>query len=123
MSNINSEEIRALKIPLPPLATQQQLFARLDAARGAKIEKGKVADDLIGQLSSLTLAELRVSLPPSENPLTFGVRLADCRGTRCDPPYHAPTHKLTTTALKSCPYPRVDLGRLSPALAGGIANL
>ena len=69
MSNINAEEIRALRIPLPDaMATQLALLADLDAARAARDAKLAAAEATLGGINKFILAELGLTLPPLPNP-------------------------------------------------------
>ena len=45
-NNINSEELRSLQIPLPPLAVQKEIMQRVDADRAEIARERKAADEL-----------------------------------------------------------------------------
>lgn len=91
MSNINTEEIRALRIPLPELPKQRDLLATLEAARTTQLRKLKEADDLLDSLDKYTLESLGLKLPPPHDPhKPFAVRLSKVRGGRLDPPANTP---------------------------------
>jgi type I restriction enzyme, S subunit len=55
MSNINAEEIRSLRVPLPSTSRQSELFAELNAARDARREKLAQADALLTGLDDAIL--------------------------------------------------------------------
>jgi len=91
MSNINTEEIRALQIPLPKPSKQRELLAALDAARATRREKLAQADGLLAGLDSLVLDALGLSAPATHDPSwPFAVRLKSVRGNRLDPPAYTP---------------------------------
>jgi len=91
MSNINAEEIRTLRVPLPKLPKQRELLAALDAARAARRRKLEEAEALLGGLDSFALEALGLALPPPHDPnKPFAVRLRQLRGRRLDPPAYTP---------------------------------
>ncbi len=45
-ANVNSEELRGLQIPLPPVAVQKQIMQRVDARRAEIARERKAAEDL-----------------------------------------------------------------------------
>lgn len=91
MSNINTEEIRALRIPLPKPSKQRELLAALDAARATRQEKVAQADELISGLNNFILDTLGLSAPVQHDPSKpFAVRLRSVRGSRLDPPAYTP---------------------------------
>lgn len=92
MSNINAEEIRALRIPLPKPATQKALLSDLDAARAARDAGLAAADAALADIDALILGELGLTLPPPHDPtVPFAVRSGALRGGRLDPQSLAPT--------------------------------
>src|SRR2546422_24519 len=58
MSNINAEEIRALRIPLPELPKQVELLGMLQIGRDARFGKLKAAKDFLSGLDAFVLDEL-----------------------------------------------------------------
>lgn len=64
MTNINSDEIRSLIIPLPPdRATQQKFVTVMDAARQVRSSKRAEASALLVGLDEFVLRTLRISEP------------------------------------------------------------
>jgi type I restriction enzyme, S subunit len=89
MSNINGEEIRTLRVPLPNLPKQKELFAALDTARGRRRRKLADADALLAGLDGFVLNELGLILPAPNGPMAYAARLGEAR-TRFDPDFHSP---------------------------------
>ena len=89
MTNINAEEIRELRIPLPPLTEQENLIARMDAARAERKAKLAETDAILAGLDDFLLDTLGVTLPPEDNRCVFAVRQSTVR-PRFDPHFHAP---------------------------------
>lgn len=91
MSNINAEEIRTLRVPLPKRPKQRKLLAILDAARAARRRKLEESESLLGDLDALVLESLGITLPsPHDTNKPFAVRLRQVRSRRLDPPAYTP---------------------------------
>lgn len=91
MSNINAEEIRTLRVPLPKLAKQRELLSALNTARAARRRKLKKAETLLGGLDAFVLEILGLTLPAPRDPnKPFAVRLREVRDGRLDPPAYTP---------------------------------
>lgn len=83
MSNINTEEIRALRIPLPKLSKQGELLEILDNARVARRQKFQQAAKLFTDLDAFVLDELGLNALPSEDTqTTYAVRACDARSAK-----------------------------------------
>jgi type I restriction enzyme S subunit len=89
MSNINAEEIRALRVPLPKLPKQEELLGALDTAREQRKEMLARADDLLSGLDSFVLDQLDLTLPPLDGRMVYAAHLRDVR-SRLDADYHSP---------------------------------
>jgi hypothetical protein len=66
MSNINAEEIRGLLIPLPDLATQDDLLVALDKGRAARDGKRREASRVILGLETLVMSRVGLELPADD---------------------------------------------------------
>jgi len=80
MSNINSEEIRALEIPLPPLRVQEQLEAQLAEAKAQRERKLAEADALLTSLDGWLLEQLGIPHAPAKSSRAFAVGLSQIDG-------------------------------------------
>jgi restriction endonuclease S subunit len=89
MSNINTEEIRALRIPLPKPPKQRELLARLADARAARRQKLQQADHMLTSLDGFVLGAIGLTLPPADDRMVYAARLSDAR-QRLDANYHTP---------------------------------
>lgn len=98
MSNINAEEIRTLRVPLPKILKQKELLAALDSARGRRKAMRANADALLMGLDGFVMEQLGLTLPPPESAgrNCWGVRLGETVSERrLDPHRFAPrTRKL-----------------------------
>lgn len=63
-ANVNSQELRSLRIPLPPLSIQKQLVAEVTAARehiaAERAAAAKLAADTAREVEEMILGQLRV---------------------------------------------------------------
>lgn len=92
MTNINAEEIKLIRIPVPPLAIQSEIVARMDAAYADKKQKEAEAQRLLESIDGYLLGELGIELPEQEeNTLRsriFRRRFSEISGGRLDPFSH-----------------------------------
>ncbi len=92
MSNINAEEIRTLRVPLPLPPRQKELLSDLEAARGRRKKMLANADALLSGLDSFVLGQLGLTLPPPEtHRTTYAVRVREVAlGKKLYPDYFHP---------------------------------
>jgi restriction endonuclease S subunit len=101
MSNINAEEIRTLRIPLPKPDIQAALLAKLDAARAARDAGLAAAELALDGLDSFILAELGVNLPPPHDEAPFAISRASLRsGGKIFPNYYNPDRRHAVAELQ-----------------------
>jgi type I restriction enzyme S subunit len=103
MSNINTEEIRALKIPLPKPPKQRELLSALNAARAAQRSKLAQAEALLADLDSFVLGTLGLTLPSLDgNRTTYAVRSRDVvAANKLHPDYFHPERINAIRAVQS----------------------
>ncbi len=93
--NINSEEYKSLKIPIPPQEIQDKIVAKMDDAYAAKKQKELEAQQLLDSIDDYLLGELGIELPePEENTIKnriFIRNLSEVSGDRFDCNYN---HKI-----------------------------
>jgi type I restriction enzyme S subunit len=91
MSNVNAEELRALQIPVPSLAIQQELVTKIDIAREARKQKLAQAESILGTIDTYLLKKLKLSVPIEDDQQVFAVHLSQIKeGGRLDTYYHQP---------------------------------
>jgi type I restriction enzyme S subunit len=98
MSNINAQEIRSLRVPLPKPHRQRELLTSLDSARELRKDKLAKADALLAGIDEFLLDALGLTSPAIDMLLhhCWAVRAAETvRERRLDPHRFAPrTRKL-----------------------------
>jgi nitrogen regulatory protein PII-like uncharacterized protein len=83
MSNINAEEIRSLRVPLPKPLHQRELLRTLEAARAQRRRQVLKAANLLAGLDKFVLSALGLELPDaSKFRTTYAVRAADAIAAR-----------------------------------------
>lgn len=101
MTNINAEEIRTLRIPLPKPDIQAALLAKLNAARAARDAGLAAADLALDGLDAFMLAELGVNLPPPHDEAPFAISRASLRnGGKIFPNYYNPDRRHAVAELR-----------------------
>lgn len=117
--NINKEEFKGLKIPVPPIDIQRRLVAELDAARAERDRALAQADGITPKTESGISEILGLHLP-SENPQqTYALRLTAVRASRLDAAYHHPRYTEAMSALQAADGECIALGELLTDIAGG----
>ena len=100
MTNINAEEIRTLRIPLPHPDSQAALLAEMDEARIARDTGLAAADHALDGLDAFILDALGVNLPPPHNDAPFAVNRASLRnGGKIFPNYYNPDRRHAVVEL------------------------
>lgn len=121
MSNINTEEIRALRVPLPTLAKQAELLSALEAARRQQKKILSGADNLFASIDSYVLDQLGLTLPTHGTKATvYAVRLRDAR-ERLDPDFNSPRFRTLRSKIEHSPYPPLSVRTLFDPIVSGFA--
>ena len=88
--NINSEEYKSLKIPIPPIDLQNKVVAKMDDAYALKKRKELEAQRSLDSIDDYLLSELGINLvEPEENTIQsriFYRKLSEVSGSRFDAP-------------------------------------
>lgn len=89
MTNINAEEIKSIRIPVPSLERQLALVAQMDAARAQRRAKLVEADALLAGLDDFLLAALAFTPQPKDEKRVFAVTRG-VASSRFDPHFYLP---------------------------------
>jgi type I restriction-modification system DNA methylase subunit/restriction endonuclease S subunit len=100
LPRLQTDDIKQLLIPIPPLEIQNQIVAIMDNAYNTKKQKEAEAQKLLNSIDDYLLGELGIELPqPEENTVTnriFYRKLSDISGSRFDSPAHHKQFSLET---------------------------
>jgi type I restriction enzyme S subunit len=109
MTNVNAEELQDLLLPLPDVPRQRELLVEMDAAREARKEKLREADELLVSLDTYLLETLALTPPPPDNRQIYAVRLNAVRSeSRLNADYFHPERILTLRTLQQTASTRLD---------------
>jgi type I restriction enzyme S subunit len=97
MTNVNSEEIKDFRIPLPPLSVQQELVAAMNAARSWRQNQLAEADELLSSFDDYMLDKLGLPRPEPEPRAAFAIKLSQLTNGRLDPCVYQPLFASSTT--------------------------
>ena len=104
MTNINAEEMRALRIPLPPISIQRRLVSKMDEARRQRLNKLKQAQTLLVSLDSFVMGVLGIDESASDARQAFAVPLGNLHSSqRLDPEYYHPERLQALAWLRKMP--------------------
>jgi len=120
MTNMNAEEIKSIRIPLPSLEQQANFVAVVDAARSERRAKLAEADALLAGLDDYLLATLGLIPLPKDERKVFAIRRSTIVSEgRHDPRFHHPCHTVLLRAFAACPFEKRNLGMISREIVGG----
>ncbi len=102
MTNINAEEIRQLRIPLPDITEQEKLVAAMDAARAERSAKLTEADALLAGIDDFVLNALDITRPSEDSRRVFAVNSAQIpKGGSLNSDYYHPERTLALRSLEN----------------------
>ena len=103
MTNINTEEIRNLKLPVPPIETQKNAVGLIGEAKEIRKWKEAEAKRLLESVDAYVLERLGISLPvTAEDALAkrvFYANSGQVLGGRFDAPSHSSTLSLSSSTF------------------------
>jgi len=102
MTNINAEEIRDIRIPLPPISEQATLVSAMDTARSQRKAKLTEAEELLSGLDDFVLELLGVNSTLDDAGTVFAVIQGRSRSEgRLNPDYFHPERMAALTWLRT----------------------
>ena len=139
--NINAEEYKSLKIPLPPLEIQQQIVDLYEKAYAEKQQKEAEAQKFLDSIDDYLLGELGITLPKEEeslpqntdknssykldndNPLVkkgrlFLTNLSEVTGKRIDPDYYSIYYMKIIKSIEGSYYKTEAIGKYCGFISG-----
>ena len=103
VQSLNTKELIALRIPIPPREVQARIVAELDAAYAAKRKADKKAAELLASIDDFVLDALGIPpLPPPDTSLPariFTVSSRDVADDRLDPYYYQRSFRITAKTI------------------------
>jgi len=117
--NINSEEFKALRIPLPPLPIQQQIVKSMETAYARKQQQEEEANKIFDSIDAFVLQQLGLALPEVKESKCYSVLSEEVEGRRLDTYHYQPKFELVVEALEKTKFKVFSLGALIADLSGG----
>lgn len=106
--NINAEEYKSFKIPLPQSDIQNQAIRLFTEAQQNKQKLEKQASELLAGIDEYLLQELGINLPVEEtSQRVFYTSLRAVSGGRFDPQFYHPVYQRITEAIQAQPNMRL----------------
>ncbi len=99
--DLHLEDIREIKIPVPPIEVQTQIIEKFEAAYNAKRAKETEAKSLLDGIDAYLLERLGIKTPvESDAKRTFFTRASKLSGSRFDPSFYKPNLQNLVGALE-----------------------
>ncbi|OGI59676.1 hypothetical protein A2814_01235 [Candidatus Nomurabacteria bacterium RIFCSPHIGHO2_01_FULL_38_19] len=116
---ITAEELQKIIIPLPPLATQNEIVEIMKLAYRKKASKEQKAESILSSIDDYTLGELDIKIANLKNKNCFCVSSKDVAGKRLDPKGYLGIPQIIIKAIKKSKY---NTKMLSELLDSSIAG-
>ena len=101
MTNINAEEIKLIKIPVPPVEIQEQIIEKFESAYNVKRAKETEAKKLLDSIEAYLLEHLGIETSATtEKKKTFFVHYSQISGSRFDAPAYKTAFDYSSSKFK-----------------------
>jgi len=117
--NINSEEFKSFKIPLPSLEVQNHIVNIMNDAYKIKKQKESEAYQLLDSINDYVLDELGIKLPELKDKMTYVVWADDVKDKRLDAYYYQPKFKDIEEIINGEKYKHDKLNNILEKLISG----
>jgi restriction endonuclease S subunit len=122
--NINAEEYKSLKIPVPPLETQQRIVTIMETAYAAKRQKEAEAKAMLASIDDYLLEELGITLPKVQaKQKVFRVSSNKVSGGRLDPYFHQKEFSELDNILNNSKFQSAKLIQIAKKITSGSTPL
>lgn len=117
---ITTEDLKKIKIPLPPLPIQNQIVDIMQSAYSQKKQMEAEAQRLLDSIDSYVLDELGIKLPEVEDKMCFVVNSEELKEKRADSYYYQPKFIKLIEAMRKTPFEIETLEDLSTKIINGL---
>lgn len=118
--NINSEEFKSFKIPLPSVEIQNHITEIMDNAYEIKKQKETEAQQLLNSIDDYVLSELGIILPELKDEMYYVVYADEVKNNRCDAYYYQPKFEEVEEAIKRGTYKTKKFNEIAKQLINGL---
>jgi restriction endonuclease S subunit len=116
---ISEDELKKIKIPLPPLSVQNEIVSIMDSAYSSKRAKEAEARALLDSIDGYVMEKLGIVMPKVENKMCFTVWSDELDGRRIDAEYYQPEYENMINAIKKSRYNLYELESLIDKITSG----
>jgi len=97
---LNNSQLGEIKIPVPPLETQNKIIQLIDIAYSLKKSRETEAQKLLDSISDYILDELGIKLPELKDKMTYVVNSEEVQNKRADAYYYQPKFEQIEKAIE-----------------------
>jgi type I restriction enzyme S subunit len=122
LPRLQTEDVKKLLVPVPPLHIQQQIVNVYNAALSQRKKKLSESKAKLASIDQYLLGELGITLPEDSHEKTFIVNYKDVDGGRLDPYSHKPYFSSSFENIKR-KYELFSIKQISSLITSGITPL
>lgn len=100
MGSLSQEAIKQIKIPLPPLETQNKIVQLMNKSYSSKKSKEAESQQLLDSINNYVLNELGIKLPELKDKMIYVVDSEEVQNKRADAYYYQPKFEEVEKAVK-----------------------
>ncbi|HEY3308361.1 MAG TPA: restriction endonuclease subunit S [Desulfuromonadaceae bacterium] len=124
--NINAEEYRNYKLPLPPFDIQKRIVTKINIAYAAKKQKEAQAKQQLDSIDTYLMKELGIE-PQQEEENSISLRMfisnfSEVSGGRFDADFYSKRYKSFESRMMNSPYPLAQLNKIAVSIFQGIGR-
>lgn len=101
---ITEEQLKSLKIPVPPKEIQEKIIDLMDSAYNLKKENDEKAKNLIESIDNFVLEKLEIKIPELKDEMTFLISSKELENNRIDSEFHQEKYRQIEKALENGKY-------------------
>lgn len=99
-AKVTTDDIKTIRIPIPPFQTQQKIITKIKQAYKLKKSKETQAQKLLSSIKDYILSELGIKLPEIKDQITFVAYADEVKGKRLDAYYYQPKFEKVEKAIE-----------------------
>jgi len=119
LPRLQTNDVKILKIPLPPREIQDKIAQKMHEAYKIKKEKEAEAERLLNSIDDYILSELGITLPELRDEKCFVVTFDQIRSGRLDSYYYQPKFEEQEKSLLHAKFPTTKFEDIISEMSGG----
>ena len=109
---LNNQQLGEIKIPIPPILTQNKIVSIVQKAYDEKRQKGEKAQKLFDSIDDYILGELGIKMPEVKDKITFVVESDEIENKRIDPKAYLEKPKAILKSIRGSKYKTKELSKI-----------